>query len=163
MRDYKKEYEERVAFIRDLLEKSGADAAYITPSHQFPLGMTMPASRRAQLLQWAAAPGRYVVEDDYDSEFRHLSRPVPAMQGMDTLGRVVYIGTFSRSIAPSIRIAYMVLPEELMAEYTRRLGFYSCTVPAFEQYVLAEFINGGELERYINRRRRILRQEKKEK
>ena len=136
----------------DLLEKSGADAAYITPSHQFPLGMTMPASRRAQLLQWAAAaPGRYVIEDDYDSEFRHLSRPVPAMQGMDALGRVVYIGTFSRSIAPSIRIAYMVLPEELLTRYRAMFARSSSTVSRYEQAVMARFISEGFYTRYLRR------------
>lgn len=136
----------------ELLEKSGACAAYITPSHQFPLGMTMPAGRRAQLLQWAcAAPGRYVIEDDYDSEFRHFSRPVPAMQGMDTDGRVVYIGTFSRSIAPSIRIAYMVLPDELLTRYRELFAHSSSTVSRYEQAVMARFVSEGFYTRYLRR------------
>ena len=92
----------------DALDRSGARLAYVTPSHQFPLGITMPAGRRSRLLQWAyAGPDRYLIEDDYDSEFRHTSRPIPAMQGVDRRGRVIYLGTFSRSIAPAIRVAYL--------------------------------------------------------
>ena len=91
----------------DALDRSGARLAYVTPSHQFPLGVTMPAGRRSRLLQWAyAGPDRYLIEDDYDSEFRHTSRPIPAMQGVDRRGRVIYLGTFSRSIAPAIRVAH---------------------------------------------------------
>ena len=92
------------------LEKSGADLAYIMPSHQFPMGMVMPMKRRMQLLAWASREnGRYLIEDDYDSEFRYKGRPIPALQGNDTEGKVIYLGTFSRAIAPSIRISYMVL------------------------------------------------------
>ncbi|MFR5071902.1 MAG: hypothetical protein ACLTDS_07120 [Bianqueaceae bacterium] len=114
----------------DVLTESNADVAYVTPSHQFPMGVTMPVGRRMELLQWAdRRPDRYIIEDDYDSEFRYTSRPIPAMQGLDKNGRVIYIGTFSRSIAPSIRIAYLVLPPALLAQYRQRLVLLS-TVPA---------------------------------
>src|SRR5699024_7824549 len=99
----------------DELEKSGAWLAYVMPSHQFPLGTVMPVGRRMQLLSWAeAAPERYSIEDDYDSEFRYKGKPIPSLQGYDRGERVIYIGTFSRSIAPAIRVSYMVLPKSLM-------------------------------------------------
>ena len=113
---------------------SGAELAHISPSHQFPLGIVMPVRRRQELLKWAyQKPGRYILEDDYDSEFRFTGRPIPALQTMDTQARVVYINTFTKTLAPSIRISYMVLPTELAAVYQKELGFYSCTVPSFEQ------------------------------
>lgn len=134
------------------LERSGADVAYITPSHQFPMGTTMPAARRSQLLRWASqAPGRYIIEDDYDSEFRYGSRPLPAMQGMDVNGRVVYIGTFSRSIAPSIRIAYMVLPFELLGKYSSTFSHSRSTVSRYEQAVMTRFLSEGFYSRYLRR------------
>ena len=111
------------------LEKSGADLAYIMPSHQFPMGMVMPMKRRMQLLAWASREnGRYLVEDDYDSEFRYKGRPIPALQGNDTEGKVIYLGTFSRAIAPSIRISYMVLPETLLPAYEENGRCFSATV-----------------------------------
>ncbi|MBR2328404.1 MAG: PLP-dependent aminotransferase family protein, partial [Clostridia bacterium] len=117
------------------LRASGAQVAYVTPSHQFPLGITMPVSRRMELLSWAAeSPGRYIIEDDYDSEFRYAYRPVRAMQGMDGGGRVIYIGTFSRSLAPSVRIAYMVLPKSLLSNYNEASRYMSSTVSRFEQH-----------------------------
>lgn len=136
----------------EALYKSGAQIAYVTPSHQFPLGCTMPVGRRNRLLQWAAkAPGRYLIEDDYDSEFRYTSRPIPAMQGMDDEGRVIYIGTFSRSIAPGIRCAYLVLPESLLPEYRRCFGFAASTVSRFEQQTLRLFLEQGLYGRYLRR------------
>lgn len=134
------------------LSACGASVAYVTPSHQFPMGVTMPAPRRSQLLYWASSrPGRYIIEDDYDSEFRHSSRPIPAMQGMDGGGRVVYVGTFSRSLAPSIRIAYMVLPDELLRRYAGLFGSFSSTVSRYEQTVMARFISEGYYARYLRR------------
>ena len=138
------------------LSASDAAVCYVTPSHQFPTGVTMPAGRRAELLHWAARrPGqRYIIEDDYDSEFRFDTRPLPSLQGMAGAdGPVVYLSTCSRSLAPSIRIAYMVLPEHLANEFYRRLSFYSCTVSTFEQYTLARFISEGYFEKHINRMR----------
>lgn len=134
------------------LEKSGAALAYVTPSHQFPMGMTMPVGRRTRLLRWAAeAPERYIIEDDYDSEFRHSSRPIPAMQGLDRKGKVIYIGTFSRSLAPGIRVAYLVLPEKLLALYRMRFDYAACTVSRFEQQTLARFLERGLYVRHLRR------------
>lgn len=133
------------------LAASGARLAFVTPSHQFPTGLTMPAGRRAQLIRWAqGAPGRYLIEDDYDSEFRHTTRPIPAMQGVDG-DRVVYLGTFSRTIAPSIRASYMVLPEPLVRVYHERLGRSACTLSRFEQQTLRLFIERGLYARHLRR------------
>ena len=96
------------------LKESGADIAYVMPSHQYPLGIVMPIKRRQELLRWAEEkPGRYLIEDDYDSEFRYIGKPIPSLQGNDRSGCVIYLGTFSKSIAPAIRISYLVLPESL--------------------------------------------------
>lgn len=134
------------------LETSGAKLAYVTPSHQFPLGITMPADRRSRLLHWAAsAPERYLIEDDYDSEFRYSSRPIPAMQGLDRGGRVVYMGTLSRSIAPSIRVAYMILPPALLEKYHQIFPHTACTVSRFEQEGLRRFIVQGLYGRHLRR------------
>lgn len=138
----------------DALARSGAQAVYVTPSHQFPTGALMPVGRRSALLRWAgAAPGRLVVEDDYDSEFRFDGRPVPSLQSLDAQGRVVYVGTFSRSIAPGIRIGYMVLPPALLAEYRRVFAGYACTVSRLEQQTLTGFLAGGHFTRSLNRAR----------
>lgn len=136
----------------DALERSGARLAYVTPSHQFPLGLTMPAGRRSQLLQWAgAAEGRYLIEDDYDSEFRYSSRPIPAMQGLDRQGRVIYLGTFSRSIAPAIRVAYLILPPALLERYRRDFPLAASTVSRFEQEALRRFLEQGLYIRHLRR------------
>ena len=136
----------------DALAASGAGLAYVTPSHQFPLGVTMPAGRRSRLLHWAAsAPDRWLIEDDYDSEFRWSSRPIPAMQGMDRAGRVVYMGTFSRSIAPAIRVAYMILPPALLERYRDTFSHGTCTVSRFEQESLRRFIVQGLYGRHLRR------------
>ncbi len=134
------------------LERSGAGLAYVTPSHQFPLGTTMPAGRRSRLLHWAyAAPGRYLIEDDYDSEFRYSSRPIPALQGMDREGRVVYMGTFSRSIAPAIRVAFAILPPALLERWQEEFSHTSCTVSRFEQEALRRFLVQGLYSRHLRR------------
>lgn len=131
---------------------SGATIAYVTPSHQFPLGVTMPAGRRSRLLQWTYdREDRWLIEDDYDSEFRYTSRPIPAMQGLDRLGRVVYLGTFSRSIAPAIRVAYMILPPALLERYRQEFPFASSTVSRFEQESLRRFIVQGLYARHLRR------------
>ena len=140
------------------LYASGATAAYITPSHQFPTGIVMPVARRLRLIQWAAQESeRFLIEDDYDSEFRYSGRPVPSLQGMDPSGKVVYIGSFSRSIAPSIRIAYMVLPHDMMDRFLKKYGSYSSTVSRFEQHTLSRFISEGHFARHINRTRLVYR------
>lgn len=138
------------------LSDSGAAVCYVTPSHQFPTGVTMPAGRRAELLHWAArCPGRrYIIEDDYDSEFRFDTRPLPSLQGMAGAdGPVVYLSTCSRSLAPSIRIAYMVLPEQLLPAWHAKYRLYSSTVSRFEQQTLARFITGGYFTRHLARER----------
>ena len=133
---------------------AAADVLHCSPSHHFPSGLVTPVSRRMELLDWARA-GKWIIEDDYDSEFRFDAHPKPAMQSLDFSGRVIYMNTFSKSLAPSIRISYMVLPTDLMAEFRRRLGFYSCTVPSFEQYTLARFLSRGHFEKHINRMRKF--------
>ncbi len=136
------------------LENAGADIVHISPTHHFPTGITMPVSRRYELLSWAAAgPERYIIEDDYDSEFRLTGRPIPSLQSIDEAGRVIYVNTFSKTLAATVRISYMVLPPALANEYYRRLSFYACTVSSFEQYTLARIISGGYFEKHLNRMR----------
>ena len=137
------------------LDKAGV--LHISPSHHFPTGLVTPVSRRLELLQWADRCNGYIIEDDYDSEFRFAAHPMPAMQALDRSGRVIYMNTFSKTLAPSIRISYLVLPDGLMAEFQHRLGFYSCTVPSFEQYTLARFLSRGHFEKHINRMRKFYR------
>lgn len=138
----------------DGLRRSGADIVHVTPSHHFPLGTVMPVRRRMELLRWAEeTEGRFILEDDYDSEFRFAGRPIPALQGLDRNGRVVYFNTFAKTLAPSLRIGYMVLPEPLLALYQRDFLFYSSTVPSFEQHVLRRFLQDGYFERHLSRMR----------
>lgn len=140
------------------LKKSSADVLHISPSHHFPTGIVTPASRRYELLSWASEEdGRYIIEDDYDSEFRFSGRPIPSLQSIDSLDKVIYINTFSKSLTSTIRISYMVLPKELMERYRKELNFYSCTVSNFEQYTLASFIQQGYFEKHINRMRNYYR------
>lgn len=135
-----------------------AQVLHCSPSHHFPTGIVTPVKRRRQLLQWASQqPDRWLIEDDYDSEFRFHAHPVPALQTMDPGGHVIYMNTFSKSLAPSIRISYMILPPKLMAEFREKLGFYSCTVPSFEQYTLERFLSQGHFEKHINRMRKFYR------
>lgn len=136
------------------LEESGAQVLHISPNHQFPTGAVTPIARRQSLLRWAAqVQGRYMIEDDYDSEFRFTGRPIPTLYSIDRSDRVIYMNTFSRSLAPSLRISYMVLPLPLLEAYRSRLGFYSCTVPAMEQYTLARFLEEGRFEAHVSRMR----------
>ncbi len=132
-----------------------AHVLHISPSHHFPTGQVMPTQRRLELLNWAARGDRWIIEDDYDSEFRFNARPLPALQSLDRAGRVIYMNTFSKSLAPSIRISYMVLPPALMARFQEKLGFYGCTVPSFEQYTLERFLSRGHFEKHINRMRKL--------
>ena len=134
-----------------------ADVLHCSPAHHFPTGLVTPVGRRLELLAWAAQGDRWIIEDDYDSEFRSDAHPKPAMHALDGGGRVIYMNTFSKSLAPSIRISYMVLPTALMAQFRQKLGFYSCTVPSFEQYTLARFLSRGHFEKHINRMRKFYR------
>lgn len=129
------------------------DVIHISPSHHFPTGIITPVSRRYDLLGWATSGQRYIIEDDYDTEFRLVGKPIPSLFSMDMSSKVIYMNTFSKSLTSTIRISYMVLPMPLMEEFNRRLGYLSCTVSTFEQYTLAEFINQGYFERHINRMR----------
>lgn len=142
---------DREGVKEEQLYRKKVDLIYVTPSHQFPMGTTMPAERRSRILGWAEKCSGYIIEDDYDSEFRYRSRPVKALQGLDKAGRVIYMGTFSRSLAPSIRVAFMVLPPALMKRYLEKFGKQSCTVSRFEQQVLAEFIDRGLYVRHLRR------------
>lgn len=135
---------------------SGAALAYVMPSHQYPLGIVMPIKRRMELLSWAADCESYIIEDDYDSEFRYKGKPIPALQGVDSKERVIYIGTFSKSVAPAIRLSYMVLPHSLMERY-EKFDFYSSTVSRIEQSVMESFISDGYFERHLNRMRSLYR------
>lgn len=140
----------------DQLSGTDAQIAYVMPSHQYPLGIVMPVKRRMQLLAWAtASPKRYIIEDDYDSEFRYKGKPIPALQGYDRNDRVIYIGTFSKSIAPAIRVSYMVLPKSLMELYRQRGRTISCTVSRVDQMLIAGFLNEGYYERHLNKMRAI--------
>lgn len=143
------------------LRESGAAIAHISPAHHYPTGIVMPIRRRNELLAWAyERPERYILEDDYDSELRHTGKPVPPLFSLDTQQKVIYLSTFSQTIAPSLRIAYLCLPPQLLERLHEKLGFYSCTVPSFEQYTLARFISSGNYERHVNRLRKHFREKR---
>ena len=133
------------------LQRAKPDVVHITPSHHFPLGTVMPIGQRQALLSLAEQLDFYIIEDDYDSEFRFSGRPIPALKSLDHSDRVIYINTFAKSLAPSLRISYMVLPPPLLKKYNRELSFYSCTVPGFEQYVMSKFMSEGHFSRHLNR------------
>ena len=140
------------------LEQSRAEVAYVMPSHQYPLGIVMPVKRRMKLLAWAAAAaGRYIIEDDYDSEFRYHGKPIPCLQGFDRNSRVIYLGTFSKSIAPAIRVSYMVLPESLMEAYRKKGTAFASTVSRVDQMIVAGFLREGYYERHLNKMRALYR------
>ena len=132
-----------------------AQVLHISPAHHFPTGIVTTAARRRELIRWAQKEAdRWIIEDDYDSEFRFRSRPMTAMYAMDP-DRVIYMNTYSKTLTASIRISYMVLPPQLMERFQEKLGFYSCTVPAFEQYTLERFLTEGHFEKHINRMRKL--------
>lgn len=146
------------------LRESGASVAHVMPAHQFPTGIVMSAACRRDLLNWsrmdearafsAAGPrGRFIVEDDYDAEFRMSGRPIAPLSSVDVAGRVIYLNSFTKSLGAAFRIAYMALPEELAAQFELNLGFYSNTVSPLEQLALARFIEQGHYERHVNRLR----------
>lgn len=142
----------------EALRRSEATVMHLSPGHQYPTGIVTPIGRRRQLMAWLAERSdRWLIEDDYDSEFRFGGRPIPTMFSMDDVGRVIYLNTFSKTITPALRISYMILPPVLMARYRAKLGFYSCTVPAFEQLTLARFLDEGYFEKHLSRMRRHYR------
>ena len=139
--------------IRDLEEKQ-VDIIHTSPSHHFPTGIVMPVSRRYELLGWASKnPDHYIIEDDYDSELRLGGKPFPTLQSIDISDKVIYMNTFTKTLASTVRISYMVLPPSLAERFYRELSFYSCTVSNFEQYTLAQFMENGSFEKHINRLR----------
>lgn len=131
-----------------------ADVLHISPYRSFPSGVTASASKRHEYLHWASGEHRYIIEDDFESEFTVSKKPEETLFSHTTRDNVIYMNTFSKTIAPSLRTGYMVLPKHLVSKFYETLGFYSCTVPTFIQYVLAELINNGDFERHINRVRR---------
>lgn len=144
--------------IPELLEQSGAEVLHISPSHHYPTGTVTPITRRQALMRWLTAqPGRYLIEDDYDSEFRFSGLPIPTIQSMDRSGRVIYMNTFSRTISPSLRISYMILPRTLLPQWQATMGFYSCTVPSFEQMTLTRFLAEGYFEKHLSRMKKHYR------
>lgn len=147
---------DKQGLIVDNLLNSNVSLVHISPSHHFPTGCVMSIERRHQLLKWAKSNKSYVIEDDYDSEFRFSGKPIPTLASMDE-HQVIYMNTFTKTLAPSIRIAYMVLPKDLMFKYEKKLSFYSGTVSSFEQYTLAAFLKEGYYERHINRMRNYYR------
>lgn len=141
----------------EILQKSKANIAYVTPSHQFPTGLIMPISRRMELLQWAEKGERYIIEDDYDGEFRYKGKPIPSMQSMDTNGRVIYMGTLSKSLIPSIRLSYVVLPMQLLELFNEKLLINKQTVSRLHQNTLTKFMQKGFWESHLNKMRTVYR------
>ncbi len=139
------------------LAATDADVLHTTPFRSYPSGVTASASKRHEYVRWASEKSRYIIEDDFESEFSVSTKPTETLFGLSKKDNVIYLNTFSKTISPSLRVGYMVLPRHLVSVYEEKLGFYSCTVPSFMQYVLCELIEGGDFERHINRVRRILR------
>ena len=139
------------------LKKTKADVLHISPFRSYPTGITASASKRHEYIRWADSGNRIIVEDDFESEFSIHNKPVETLFSMAEKDNVIYLNTFTKSISPALRVGYMVLPEHLVEEFNKKLGFYSCTVPTFEQLVLTELLNNGSFERHINRMRRKLR------
>ncbi len=145
----------------EYIQRCNANILCITPAHQFPSGQIMPINRRIQLLNWAnQIPGRYLIEDDYDSEFKYSGKPIPALQGLDSNEKVIYMGSLSKSLSPTLRVSYMVLPNHLMERYHKNLSYLLCPVPVFEQKVLCRFMEEGYFERHLNKMRNIYRRKR---
>jgi GntR family transcriptional regulator/MocR family aminotransferase len=141
------------------LLNTSADVLHTTPYRSYPSGVTATASKRHEYVRWASKEGRYIIEDDFESEFSVSTKPTETLFALSKQDNVIYLNTFSKTVSPSLRVGYMVLPRHLTSIYQEKLGFYSCTVPTFMQYVLTELINNGDFERHINRVRRKIRKE----
>lgn len=140
------------------LRESHAEIAYVMPSHQYPTGVVMPIGRRQELLKWAGeAEERFIIEDDHDSEFRYKGKPIPCLQSIDVQDKVIYLGTFSKAIAPAIRISFMALPMPLLQIYKEAFPFFSSTVSRIDQRMLQQFMEEGHFERHLNRMRKAYR------
>lgn len=142
------------------LAKAKVTVIHTTPYRSFPTGITASANKRHEYIRWSSKGGRIIIEDDFESEFSVSSKPEDTLFSLSDHDNVIYMNTFSKTISPALRIGYMVLPKRLVGEFEKKLGFYSCTVPTFEQFVLAELINSGDFERHINRVRRSLRKKR---
>ena len=145
----------------DELARTRASVLHVTPFHSFPSGITASASKRSEYLRWASQRGGYLVEDDFDSEFTLSTKSEDTLFSLQPDGPVIYLNTFSKTIAPSIRVGYMVLPPNLLEQYHHKVGFDSCPGPVFEQYLLSELLRSGEFERHINRVRRSRRRQQR--
>lgn len=143
----------------DLLDEKNINIVYVTPSHHFPFGTVLSVNRRTKLLKWAIErEDRYIIEDDYDSEFRYVGKSIPSLQSMDIGEKVIYLGTFSKSLMPSMRISYMVLPKKLLYRYNEKFSyFHTSTVSRMDQHILTQFLKEGDFERHLNRMRKIYR------
>ena len=141
------------------LQNCTADILHISPYRSYPSGVTATASKRYEYLRWAEKGNRYIIEDDFESEFAISKKPVESLFSLSDKENVIYMNTFSKTVSPSLRIAYMVLPKELSKTFNEQLGFYSCTVPTYIQLVLARLITNGDFERHINRVRRLKRKQ----
>jgi GntR family transcriptional regulator/MocR family aminotransferase len=139
------------------LARTNADVLHTTPYRSYPSGVTASASKRHEYVRWASLGGRYIIEDDYESEFSVSTKPAETLFSLSDSDNVIYMNTFSKTVSPSLRIGYMVLPRHLVGVFKEKLGFCSCTVPTFMQYVMTELIENGDFERHVNRTRRILR------
>ena len=139
------------------LDNEHFDVLHVTPFHSYPSGITTSISKRYEYIKWAQRADRYIIEDDFDSEFFIPGHPIESLYSLDASDSVIYINTFSKSLSPSMRMGYMILPESLMDEYEKKLGMFSCSVPVLDQHVLAEFIASGSFERHLNRARRRMK------
>lgn len=147
--------------IQKEIEKSGANIICITPAHQFPTGVIMPINRRIQLLNWMNEKNnRYIIEDDYDSEFKYSGRPIPALKGLENSDKVIYMGNFSKSLSPGIRVSYMVMPNGLITRYREDLPFMTCPIPTIQQKNLARFMMEGYFAKHLNKMRIIYRKKR---
>ena len=146
--------------LTEELKRAGARVLHVTPFHSYPSGITANASKRREYIRWAEERSGLIIEDDFDSEFTLLSKAEDTLFSLAPHGPVVYMNTFSRTIALSVRVAYLVLPENRLSRFQERTGFYSCTVPVLDQLILAELISHGDFERHINRVRRRRRRKK---
>lgn len=143
------------------LENTAIDLVYVTPSHHFPYGSVLSVNRRVKLLNWAQSDStRYIIEDDYDSEFRYSGKPIPSLESMDKSNKVIYLGSFSKSLIPSLRISYMVLPPTLTHQYKRKFSFYQCAVSRMSQNILAAFMASGDFGKHLNRMRTVYRRKR---
>ncbi|OIK13267.1 hypothetical protein BIV60_14350 [Bacillus sp. MUM 116] len=143
------------------LENSSARCAYVTPSHQFPMGMVLPIQKRIKLLQWAEENSSYIIEDDYDGEFRYQGQPIPSLKSLDTNGNVIYLGTFSKAFLPAARVSYLVLPEKLLERFQSEFNFYNQAVSPFIQEALFQLMKNGHFNRHIRKMRKIYQSKQK--